>query len=361
MSEAVGPGTAVDPAITRQGLEVIVDPNNNLYTAEQKATAQHFLDQLERDSTTVLDQGVEATLQAQRARAAANLNRATPGGPLASAAQQSLDHIDELIAANRGPSWRQSQVHRSTGNRSIDRSVGFDKSTRLDVKRAQTEGMRDAADQAGYPPEEFNAVNVEYGGLKSDEKQLNKIARKDEPGAYNDIFGGQGEQKKALWANLERNADPTELAQILSQNLELRGRGPAAAGRPELPPNTGLNTAVVEWWEKMPETMRSRYAPQGTQTRARIDANVALIKADARRGGASQVEEYPGISLAGASLMMGQPLAAGAQLVPKTANILVGRYLRDPEFARDVITGQRPNMTPLDLARIMSSAVAGSQ
>ena len=145
MSEAVGPGTAVDPAITRQGLEVIVDPNNNLYTAEQKATAQHFLDQLERDSTTVLDQGVEATLQAQRARAAANLNRATPGGPLASAAQQSLDHIDELIAANRGPSWPEV---RSTARPATAPSTGRSASTKAPASTLS--GRRPKA--CGTPP-----------------------------------------------------------------------------------------------------------------------------------------------------------------------------------------------------------------
>ena len=362
MSQAVGRRTGVDPAITRQGLEVIVDPKNGLYTDTQKATAQDFLDRLNNERRTPLDPVLDTLLQSKKARAEASLASAKPGSPLASAAQKSLDQINADIDANLGLSWEQSKTERAVGNQSIDRSKSYDKPTRLAVKEAQTAGMQEAAQKAGYTPEEFQAVNTEYGGLKGDQKALEKkIANKDEPGAYNAVFGGEGEAKKALWANLERNAKPTDLAQILAQNLEMRGRGPAASGHPELPPDTPLNTAAVDWWDKLPETMRSRYAPPGTNLRAKIDANMTLIKSDARRGGASQIEQYPGVTLGGASLVMGRPELAAANLFPKIGNYLVGAKLRDPQFTRDVITRQGGKLTPLDLARTMAAAVSNEE
>ena len=284
-----------------------------------------------------------------------NLASAQPGSPLARAAQANVDQTTADIAANRGPSWNQLLAQRSVGNRSLDTAVSFDKRVRGDIKGAQTEALRAAAAQRGYPPEEFNAVNEQFGGLKTDQKTLEKIANAEAGPAYNKVFGPAAEQDAQRLALLQQHADPGGLGRLLADNLELRSRGPAAAGRPELPRDVGLNPNAPDWWMALPEETRRAYATDPA-VRGRIDATMNLIRADARRGGgqAGQSDLSVPLSLGGAAVT-GNP-AALAGLTPRVASSLFGRQLRRGPFTRQVVAGAPP-LTIKDLARTMAAAV----
>ena len=371
MSDAAGRGTVLDPAPANQAIQTIrEDPRTSIL---QHPTLDNYERLIRGDSTQVIDPTLESTLQAQRQRATTNLSNAQPGSPLATAAQKSLDDLDEQILKNRGFSWNQAQAIKSRGGNAMDRTKGFDFQTEAGVHAGLDESLRQRAAQVGYDqaPFDYNTVEREFGHLKDDQAKLAALGEKDPGPAYNAVLQGGGEQNYPLLEQLGLHADPSALSKILADNLELKGRGPVAAGRPTLPDNTGLPAGAADWWAKMPEESKALYTGldagrrsrlPDAELRSRIDAAFNLSRADARRGGPMQVdpvEAYPGKGIAVAGMLSGSPGMIAGGLTPKISNFLFGKVLRSEPVTRRLVAGN-PGLTPSDLARAMSAAV-GSQ
>jgi hypothetical protein len=175
--------------------------------------------------------------------------------------------------------------------------------------------------------------------------------------AYNKVFGPAAEQDVQRLALLQQHGDPNSLTNFLANNFELKARGPAA-GRPQLSRDVGLNTKAPNWWMTLPEETR-RASATDPAVRGRIDATMNLIRADTRRGGGQRADSLTPEALAGGALALGHPAAAAAGLTPRVGSFLLGRQMRNPDFARQVVAGAPP-LTIKELARPMAPAAGAA-
>ena len=84
-------------------------------------------------------------------------------------AQPTIDYYQNLLDAERqrgGLTWDAALEHRALA-RPSDSALSFDKNTHDAIAAAYTDALRNRAGQVGYTPQEFDAVNAQYGGLKT--------------------------------------------------------------------------------------------------------------------------------------------------------------------------------------------------
>ena len=283
-------------------------------------------------------------------------------------AQPTIDYYQNLLDAERqrgGLTWDAALEHRALA-RPSDSALSFDKNTHDAIAAAYTDALRNRAGQVGYTPQEFDAVNAQYGGLKQEQQILNDIGVKKAAPAYGEVFSPQNAGGENLDL-LRQHGDANSLANILSQNFELKTRG-SAAGLPSRLPDAKLYPGGPKWWADASEETRQAYA-NTPELRDQIDATMNVIRADARRGGAAPaiVSSHPTTAeLAGGALLLGRPEALIGGAIGKATAALASRYygkkLLDPAFTTDLVQGGNgPMLTPRDLARVMAASVGARQ
>ena len=284
-------------------------------------------------------------------------------------AQPTIDYYQNLLDAERkrgGLTWDAALEHRALA-RPSDSALSFDKNTHDAIAAAYTDALRNRAGQVGYSPQEFDAVNAQYGGLKQEQQILNDIGQKKAAPAYDELFSPENAGGENLDL-LRQHGDANSLADILSQNFELKTRG-SAAGLPSRLPDAKLYPGGPKWWADASEEMRQLYA-NTPELRDQIDATMNVIRADARRGGGAPAivsSSHPTTAeLTGGALALGRPDALFGALTGKAlaygARQYYGKKLLDPAFTTDLVQGQTgPMLTPLDLARVMAASVGAQQ
>ena len=275
-------------------------------------------------------------------------------------AKQDLAQAQDALEGNKASTFNDIKVRRGRVQQSLDAGEG-DTYILNEVHKAQTDAMRQAAMQRGITPAEFDNVNQTYADLKTKQAALEKLAQSKEGPAYSGVFGPQGEKNVSTLKTLQANADPQALGKILADNLELKARGPAVAGRPELPIDTGLNARAPDWWAKLDNQVRDAYFPPGSPQRAKMDATMATMRADARRGGSQGEAPATDAALAAGAAVLGHPATAVATMAPRVGSALFGRLMQSPRFTEAMITRRANPLTPLDLARVMASSVGAQQ
>ena len=369
MSEAAGRGTVVDPAPVRATISNL--RGSDEVSALSNPTINNYENLLNADSNLVVDPVEEGNIQAQRAAITAQGTPLTPSA--AQAQQQALDALDARQAANRGPSWNQMQAQKARGGNMMDRTQGFDLQTEGAIHGGYDEALRRRAVEVGYdqPGATYDDVEREFGHLRGDQATLTKIGESGTPSAYNKVLSPTNEQDYPLLQQLSLHANASDLSKILADNLELRGRGPLAAGRPGLPQNVGLPAGAADWWAKLPEETKALYtrtelAPNGQPMRVpdavlrdRIEAAFNLSRADARRGGIAQadpVENFPAASMGAAGLLTGHYGMVAGSAFPRISGIAAGKLLRNRGVTDALIDGY-PALTASDLARALAASV----
>ena len=310
-----------------------------------------------------VDPSAQTNLEADVALRQNELDRLTQSrAPAAKieTAKQDLAQARGALESNKASTFNDIKVRRGRVQQSLDAGEG-DTYILNEVHKAQTDAMRQAAMDRGITPAEFDNVNQTYADLKTKQAALETLAQSKEGPAYSGVFGPQGEKNVSTLKTLQANADPQALGKILADNLELKARGPAVAGRPELPLDTGLNARAPDWWAKLDNQVRDAYFPPGSPQRAKMDATMATMRADARRGGSQGEAPATDAALAAGAAVLGHPATAVATMAPRVGSALFGRLMQSPRFTEAMIARRANPLTPLDLARTMAASVGARQ
>ena len=311
----------------------------------------------------LLDPNAQAGLEANVMLAQRELDRLTQARAdpaKITAAETDLANAKGSLDANYGTTFNDVKVRRGDVRARLDAGEG-DAFILGQIHDAQTEAMRQAAMDRGVTSAEFDNVNQNYADLKTKQAALEKLAQSKEGPAYSSVFGPGGEKNVSTLKTLQESADPQALGRILADNLELKARGPAVAGRPELPLDTGLNARAPDWWAKLDNQVRDAYFPPGSPQRAKMDATMATMRADARRGGFQGEAPATDAALAAGAAVLGHPATAVATMAPRVGSALFGRLMQSPRFTEAMITRRANPLTPLDLARVLASSVGAQQ
>ncbi len=315
----------------------------------------------------VVDPQLETQLQAQLARAQANLAAAQPGSALARAAQASINQTMDAIAANRGQTFQEVIDHRSRVGRRIEGQQPLDQAQTIDVKNAMTGSLERRAVATGTPAEDFQAANDEYGRI-ADQRGIFKKLRNEQKttpdAAYNKLSNSDV-------LNALKEHVPDALAQIMANALELKARGRAAGA--QIPdPESATPRQTSTWWNALSDTQKDLFAgPVGTATRDRMDATVSTMEADARRPtrtlpGAGGTTLGAPMTLFGSGAVLGglgHILGGGggsltglaAALGPTVAAQTIGRAFTDPRVVRGIVNPDA-YLSVNDLSRLMAGA-----
>ena len=184
--------------------------------------------------------------------------------------------------------------------------------------------------------------------------------------AYGEVFSPENAGGENLDL-LRQQGDANSLANILSQNFELKTRGPSAAGLPSRLPDAKLirRTQMVggcvgrdaSGLRQHPRIARPDRRDDECHPRRRTTGGAAPIPVS------SDQLSVP-LSIGGAAAT-GQlwPLAGLApKAVTYAASKYYGKKLLDPAFTTSLVQGGNgPMLTPLDLARVMASSVGAQQ
>lgn len=275
-------------------------------------------------------------------------------------AKPTLDYYQNLLdtdVANGGLTWDRALRQRRLTEPS-ETSLKLDPRVQKQINGAFDDALRKRAGEVGYTPQEFDAINAQYGGLQGEKDILGDIRSAKAAPAYNEVFApsNTGGENLSLIAQ-HQPPQSTALARILADNLELRARGPSAAGRPELPQDVGLNSKAADWWAALPEKTRTAYSANPA-VRDQIDATMNILRADARRSGQlapTSVDPTTALSIGGAIATGNPGVLAG--LTPKVGAWLNRRNLQKEDYLRTIVGGGSTATPARDLARLLSGAV----
>ena len=374
MKATVGPETVLPPGNLRTALQ---NQAAGATAGVDLNTPQHFLDLIDQNAARTLpggapkvaDPALEASLQAQLARAQANLASAKPGTPLHTAASRSVSDLTNAIDANRGPTFQDLIKLRTVSANRLDPATDFTKTSLLDTKSALTDAQKEVALSKGVSPQEFDQVNAEYGRLADQRNIFDKLTDNAGQGeAYNQLFTGTAAQNLDRLRALREHA-PDQLRQILADQFEAKMRGQGAGLSPNAETFTATKTGP-QWWKGLPHETRQATAPGMTQVDA--GALAAAMRSDARRptrtapgaggntlglgsifgnvgnAGTSALAALAGGPVAGLATAVGIPAAA----------YMTGRMFTNPNFVRRVVN-PGPWTKGQSLSRILAASAGG--
>jgi hypothetical protein len=380
--QSVGSARTAADTVYRSGLGDRIDQNSPippealtpLSANAEPAFQQPLIDAQQRaidasrskDAATaprLLDPNAQAGLEADVTLRQNELNRLTQARAdpaKIKSAEADLASAKGNLDANYGTTFNDVKVRRGQVRQGLDTGEG-DAYILGQIHDAQTEAMRNAAMQRGVTSEEFDAVNQSYATLKERQAELEKIASAKEGQAYGKVFSPTNEQNVSTLQSFQQHGDSSSLGNLLANNFELKARGGPAAGRPQLPPDVGLNQNAPDWWANLPEPVREAYFPAGSPERAKVDATMSTIRGDARRGG-GQIEP-PDVagSLSAGALALGHPGAAIAGMTPRVGSYLFGKLMQNPRFTETMIERRAHPLQYKDLARTLAAAVGSQQ
>ena len=319
----------------------------------------------------VVDPGLEAQLQMQLNQAQRKLQGARTSGD-AKAAQDEIDSLQAQQTANRGQTFQDAIESRSKTGRRVEGQQPLDAAQTLQVKAAQTDAMKQAAQLAGVSPEEFDAANARYGELAVQREIFDKIANAPGQGeAYNKLFGGTSRQNLDQLNALYEHA-PDQLRSVIADEFELRTRGSNAGLRPSAEAMDTTKSAP-KWWSGIPEEARMYVSPN-REVDQNADAFSAVMRSDSRRPGRTLPGAGGGLSLgnifkqsvipistAGGFAVGGPIGAAVAGAAPSVLAKGTGAAFTRPSIVRRVVDPGPWLNDKNTLARIMASAYAGGR
>jgi len=348
------------PGYGRKGVQEIINRTNDTR-----------LDPL--NPPKVVDPGLEALLQTRLAQEQARLQNARTSGQ-AGTAQANIDAISQQIAANRGSTFQEVVDQRSRVGDQVEGLPAIDQPTQLDIKDAKTETLKNAAQLAGVPPAAFDAANAEYGRLAGQREILKPVAKNTNQGsAYTQVFGGSGKDNLTLQKALNENTPDPTMANILANNLELKMRGPGAAGSQTPDPEAVNPSAGLKFWQGLDDSIKSQIAPMGSAVRAKLDNLMTVYGSELRRptrtlpgkggntmgGPLALLALMSGVGVGGGIVGGGTGTGLGA-LAPVAGTYLLSKALTNPNFTRMV--ANPPGFLPSsELTRLLTGAVAAQQ
>jgi len=314
----------------------------------------------------IVNQALENTLQARRAAILANPNPDVIA----------LEQVNSQIANNRGPTWQQQLKQRSL-RRFAGTNVPLDAEMQAEIYAAQTDTLRQAAENAGIPAAEFDRINEETSRLTRQQRLLDDLAgkRRNEPpdtaAAHTRMFGTGGLRNEEQIAALQEHA-PGALAQVFGDELERQLRGDEAAGTAEPNPETFNPKAARTYLTKI------RQDPQLTdivaptvEDQQRLDDLATMLRGEAGRptrtlpgaggntlGAPATLYQNPAFLTAlGAMLTqggsLGGPLAFLTALAPMARARTIANFFTNPGHV--VRTVHPPAF--IDLPRLLSGAL----
>ena len=326
----------------------------------------------------VVDPGLEAQLQMRLSQAQRRLQGARTSGD-AQAAQSDIDSVSQELNRNRGQTLQEAVESRSFTGKKIDGQVPLTARQTIATKQAQTGAIKNAAELAGVPPEDFDAANREYGLIAGQRRKLIQPLTEDKTAgqgeAYNKLFSGTARKNVDRVNALDRFA-PDETRGLMADELEMRLRG-AGAGRAPNPETIGptIKTAPDWWNQSIPEETRSIMRGPASPERVQLPALLETMRADARRptrtipgaggntlglgsifgnlgtGGAAALGTLAGGPIGGAVTAAAIPAAAWT----------TGKAFTNPNFVNRVVNPGPWFNDPNSLSRIMAAAYGGGQ
>ena len=333
----------------------------------------------------VVDPAREASLQAQLARAQANLVASTPGSPLRTAAQQSVDNLNYMINSNRGQTLNEIVETRSDLGRRIEGQQPLRARDLISTKKTMTDTLRRGTEAAGVDPATFTDAESEFGRIARQKRDLSKMAdASGQDSAYNQLFTGGSAQNTNRLLALHEHA-PDDLRQVLADRFETMFRG-KGAGLPPSAESVGpsIKTAPAAWRGLPVETRQLTAGHESNlgpvQTLHNYDDAAALsavMDADALRpnrtspsasrstiNSGNVFHTLPSILCGAAGFHFGGfPGAIAASTVPAAAANIFGRGLTNDSLIRRVIAARDQGWIndPNSLSRIMAAAYGGGQ
>ena len=329
----------------------------------------------------VMDPALEASLQAQLARAQTNLSIAKPGSPLHTAASQSVADLSDAINANRNPTYDNLIKLRTKSANPLDSAENFNFNAHMDVKQALTAAQKEVAASQGVSPAEFDTANLEYGRLADQRDFFNKLKDKTGQGdAYSAMMSGNARHNADQIAALAEHA-PAQTSKLMADELELKLRGQRNAGGP--PAAEGIAPQIKtapNWFSGLPDQTREIMsgAPASGWENSRLNSLFQVMDADARRPsrtipgaggntlGMSTVFK-DAATPASIALLRGPGAATATGLAMSLAPALraraAGRFTTSPWATRRTIAARdQPWLNDKNtLARIMAAAYSGGQ
>ena len=331
----------------------------------------------------VVNPALEASLQAQLARAQANLASAKPGSPLHTAATQSVADLSDAIDANRGQTLNEIVETRSDLGRRIEGQQPLRARDLISTKKTMTGTLRRGTEAAGVDPAAFTDAESEFGRIARQKRDLGKMA--DASGqdvAHNLLFTGGSAQNTNRLTALHEHA-PDDLRQVLADRFEtiFRGKG---AGLPPSAESVGpsIKTAPATWRGLPVETRQFTAGHESdlgpVQTLHNYDdaaALAAVMDADALRpnrtspsasrstiNSGNVFHTLPSILSGAAGFHFGGiPGAIAASTAPAAAAHIFGRGLTNDSLIRRVIAARDQGWIndPNSLSRILAAAYGG--
>ena len=333
----------------------------------------------------VVNPTLEASLQAQLARAQANLAVAKPGSPLHTAASQSVADLSDAIDANRGQTLNEIVETRSDLGRRIEGQQPLRARDLISTKAAMTDTLRRGTEAAGVAPAAFTDAESEFGRIARQKRDLGKMAdASGQDSAYNQLFTGGSAQNTNRLLALHEHA-PDDLRQVLADRFETMFRG-KGAGLPPSAESVGpsIKTAPAAWRGLPVETRQFTAGHESNlgpvQTLHNYDDAAALgavMDADALRpnrtspsasrstiNSGNVFHTLPSILGGAAGFHFGGiPGAIAASTVPAAGANLFGRALTNDSLIRRVIAARDQPWAsdPNSLSRILAAAYGGGQ
>ena len=98
---------------------------------------------------------------------------------------------------------------------------------------------------------------------------------------------------------------------------------------------------------KLDNQVRDAYFPPGSPQRAKMDATMATMRTDARRGGSQGEAPATDAALAAGAAVLGHPATAVATMAPRVGSALLrGGSCQNPRFTEAMITRRANPLTP---------------
>ena len=329
----------------------------------------------------VMDPALEASLQAQLARAQTNLSVAKPGSPLHTAASQSVADLSDAINANRNPTYDNLLKLRTKSANPLDSAENFNFNAHMDVKQALTAAQKEVAASKGVSPAEFDAANLEYGRLADQRDFFNKLKDKTGQGdAYSAMMSGNARHNADQIAALAEHA-PAQTSRLMADELELKLRGQRNAGGPPVAEGIAPQTKTApNWFSGLPDQTREIMAGQNDFENSRLNALFQTMEADTRRPSRT----IPGaggntLGLAGIFKQATIPTAAMtyltgpvggaitapfAALGPTVKAQIASRFLTSPRATRRTVAARTTpwlSSDPNSLSRLLAGAIGGDE
>jgi hypothetical protein len=348
LSQQVGPSRVVRDYPLFDRVRQLL--NLNTRSSEVRDPLRARRDEMLRDRNQVVDPALDAQLNAWQQ----HIDNNTPAqGPLPPQLQQMQDFVDQMRHRNTGTTYGASKDLRSQTGRQLEGMVPLDAALFDPTYEAHTGVMRNAAMDAGIPPEVFDAIQADTRARMNENRQVLPLAEQTDRGsAYNQVLSPTKEQGTATLDILQRRA-PQSTAEMLANNLELRTRD-AAAGRQQPSPTTLKPQALSDWWNGLGPAERDAYAAPGTPHREQMDALATVAHADVVNRPSRTLPSGRGSSISipaimalqstglGHAMMSGDPMTALASISPTIIAHSLGTILTQPGVAEGLLRPPRP-------------------